>query len=971
MAWERAGGAGHAISGRSSGPDISNAASASTSTFTTALVFNAIVFGAEIAAFTLVRPYFPAIYQPRTYVPVEAKRSAAFSDKLLYWPLALWRADYHVVKDVNGLDAYFFVRFLRMMAILLLPIWIVSWLVLLPVDAAGTTVSGRSGLDKLSFGNISTDKQSRYAAHLILTYFSTFWVWWNIRKEMRHFIIARQRWLIDPENATSAKASTVLIRGVPQRYLTEAALKQLFDGLPGGVAKVWLNRDLKEMPDLYTRRMKACNKLESAETSLLNTATKLRNKKSKAAAKAAKKNNSDSTSEPETRTSDSRPLTAPSIITEADPEMTVSLADELVPKKKRPTHRLPPFSWLPFSLPLIGKKVDSIEWARQEIVETSAELKECRHALAVDVAHSSNLPPAETNHPDGLKPNAGSQTYPPLNSAFILFNKQIAAHLATQALAHHAPYRMADRHLAVDPEDVIWGNLNMNPYEARIRVAISWAITAGLIILWAFPVAFVGAISNIHSLCTTYSWLAWICGLPKIIVGIISGILPPVLLAILMMMLPIVLRLLSRFEGTPTRTGLELSLMTRYFLFQVLHSFLIVTISSGIIATLPTLVKNPTSVPQLLAQHLPQASNFFLTYVILQGLSGTASGFLQVVPLALYYVKLFILGSTPRSVYSIKYTLRNVSWGTLFPSITLLVVIALAYSIISPVINGLACFTFFLFYELYKYLFMWQLDQPRSGDTGGLFFPQALQHVFVGLYIQQVCLAALFFLAQDQNKHPSAIPEGALMVVLIVFTAFFNIIINNSYGPLVQALPLSLADKTKGVLDDNRDAAERELHEADEGASIEDNYTGGTPSMKGNGLRQRNGSVMDDSVKDKDYAYGDSKGKAVSVSMGPRASLSTASDGSAEPEKYAGEKEKDLEVRAPDEEEGYKEFYHPASVEPQRVVWVPRDGLGLGEAEARAIGEMGIRVSMDDARMDEKGHVDISGPPPGGEVRVL
>ena len=58
------------------------------------------------------------------------------------------------------------------------------------------------------------------------------WVWWNIRKEMRHFVIARQRWLIEPENATSAKASTVLIRGVPQRYLTEAALKQLFDGLP-------------------------------------------------------------------------------------------------------------------------------------------------------------------------------------------------------------------------------------------------------------------------------------------------------------------------------------------------------------------------------------------------------------------------------------------------------------------------------------------------------------------------------------------------------------------------------------------------------------------------------------------------------------------------------------------------------------------------------------------------------------------
>lgn len=181
-------------------------------------------------------------------------------------------------------------------------------------------------------------------------------------------------------------------------------------------------------------------------------------------------------------------------------------------------------------------------------------------------------------------------------------------------------------------------------------------------------------------------------------------------------------------------------------------------------------MNNPGSVPSLLAQELPKASNFFLTYIILQGMSGTASGFLQVVSLALYYVKLFLMGSTPRSIYKIKYTLRNVSWGTLWPVTTLLVVISLAYSIISPVINGLACFTFFMFYQLWKYQFLWQLDQPQMSETGGLFFPKAMQHIFVGMYIQQICLAALFFLAENEQNHPSAIPEGALMIVLIAFT---------------------------------------------------------------------------------------------------------------------------------------------------------------------------------------------------------
>jgi hypothetical protein len=55
-------------------------------------------------------------------------------------------------------------------------------------------------------------------------------------------------------------------------------------------------------------------------------------------------------------------------------------------------------------------------------------------------------------------------------------------------------------------------------------------------------VALIGVISNVHGLCTTYRWLAWLCDLPDVIVGIIQGILPPVLLVVLMMLLPIFLR---------------------------------------------------------------------------------------------------------------------------------------------------------------------------------------------------------------------------------------------------------------------------------------------------------------------------------------------------------------------------------------------------------------------------------------------
>lgn len=122
---------------------------------------------------------------------------------------------------------------------------------------------------------------------------------------------------------------------------------------------------------------------------------------------------------------------------------------------------------------------------------------------------------------------------------------------------------------------------------------------------------------------------------------------------------------LARFEGIPLKTGIELSLMTRYFLFMVINGFLIVTLSSGLIAAIPKITKDPTSAVTLLATQLPSASTFFLTYFVTVSFSGAAGALLQIARLILYYVKLVLLGSTPRSVWNLKDSFASVAWGTL------------------------------------------------------------------------------------------------------------------------------------------------------------------------------------------------------------------------------------------------------------------------------------------------------------------
>lgn len=90
--------------------------------------------------------------------------------------------------------------------------------------------------------------------------------------------------------------------------------------------------------------------------------------------------------------------------------------------------------------------------------------------------------------------------------------------------------------------------------------------------------------------------------------------------------------------------------------------------------------------------------------------------------------------------------------------------------VISPLITGFGACFFLVAGTVFKYLFTWVYDQPSHEESGGLFFPKAITHVFVGMYIQEIALCAFFFLLRNENLNAAAIPQGALMVVLIVIT---------------------------------------------------------------------------------------------------------------------------------------------------------------------------------------------------------
>jgi hypothetical protein len=132
---------------------------------------------------------------------------------------------------------------------------------------------------------------------------------------------------------------------------------------------------------------------------------------------------------------------------------------------------------------------------------------------------------------------------------------------------------------------------------------------------------------------------------------------------------------MAKISGAPSLSQVELTVQNSYFAFQVVQVFLVTTISSAASAAVQSIIKNPSSATSLLSQNLPRASNFYISYIIVQGLSISASSLLQIAGLILAKLLGKLFDNTPRKMYKRWASLSGLGWGTLLPIYTNLAVI--------------------------------------------------------------------------------------------------------------------------------------------------------------------------------------------------------------------------------------------------------------------------------------------------------
>ncbi|KAG8532599.1 uncharacterized protein KY384_002476 [Bacidia gigantensis] len=886
-----------ALSVIDSGAGEGQSKGSSLNTFLSTLSTGAVIFGLEILLFIIINNKLERIYLPKTFLVPGKERTAAPSKGFLQWIPAVFKTTNSEFIQKCGLDAYFFLRYLRTLLKIFIPCALILLPILFPVNIVGgrgphfadlgefsktksngsTDWNNVNGLDILAWGNVHPFKNNRYWTHLMLALGVIIYSCWVFFDELRGYIRLRQAYLTSPQHRLRASATTVLITAIPTKWCTFEALDGLYDVYPGGIRNIWINRNFDDLSDKIKQRNKLAKSLESAETKLVKNAKEAAVKQAK---KDAKRNKPQGTSGAQSSVGingvnqSSLNMAQTDGISAGNPHQLGQTLDEIlddpspgrsrpespvhkkpiipiavvgqgieavsegldrlgrvvfnkksVPKQKQPndvgedekpkkkkeieaekpkityrtahnedydpnegqpkwkeylkegdrdTMRLPIFGWQwMISLPLLGQKVDTIYHCRKELARLNLEIEE-----------------------DQKDP----EKYPLMNSAFVQFNHQVAAHMACQCASHHIPKQMAPRVVEISPGDVIWENMSLKWWETYIRTGIILVLIAGLVVTWAAPVTFTGLVSNLTYL-QSLKGLHWVGRIPAVAKAIIQGVLPPALLALILLILPLLLRFLAKTQGCLTGMSVELTVQIYYFTFLFVQVFLVVSISSGITTIIPELAKSPQSTPSLLASNLPKASNYFFSYMLLQAFGTSGGALVQLGELFKWYILAPIMDSTARQKFRRQINLPNVHWGKFFPVYTNLACIGLIYSVISPLILIFNIITFSLFWFVYRYN---TLYVTKFGfDTGGLLYPTAINQLFTGLYTMELCLIGLFFLVRDAKLEngvatTSGSPckvQGIIMIVAFFLTIIFQYLLNTAFGPLLRYLPITLEDE--------------------------------------------------------------------------------------------------------------------------------------------------------------------------------
>ena len=393
------------------------------------------------------------------------------------------------------------------------------------------------------------------------------------------------------------------------------------------------------------------------------------------------------------------------------------------------------------------------------------------------------------------------------SAAFVTFSSIRSASTITHLPVTSVPQRLLTMK-APDVPDVKWRSVGT---ATTIRVVRSWIVYSLATILlipgFGFLVTGIGLLFNPESLNKTFPKLYefFVDDLGSFGTEVLAQI-APILLVISIQIVPLLLTLIIGQEGKPSWSSANLSFARKYYIFLAVNVFLFYSAGEAILSDIQKILDDPKEMFQLLANSIPQASNFYIAYLIFKLFVITPLTMLRFPDFILSLLRPLFCGSS--TTLKERRTRRGgcttidfpgrLHWGKIVPDFLLVFLITLTFSTISPLILPAGMLYFAVNFFVYHQQLLFVYTRGDGVQGGGMLWPFMFRMMCFAFIIYHLVTISVFSLKlglEDAKVYlmiPLLVADVAMMVYCV---AVFN--------PVCEALPLFTAvsaDETFGAM---------------------------------------------------------------------------------------------------------------------------------------------------------------------------
>ncbi|KAJ7621119.1 hypothetical protein FB45DRAFT_838884 [Roridomyces roridus] len=373
-------------------------------------------------------------------------------------------------------------------------------------------------------------------------------------------------------------------------------------------------------------------------------------------------------------------------------------------------------------------------------------------------------------------------------TAFVTFEKMSSAQIAIQAVHAPAPLQCTT-YPAPEPRDIVWSNMTPSQLNIQTRDLFVMGMIALLFFTWLLPITALASLLSYSEIKKTMPWLGRLIDSNDKVRAIVQNSLPSVAMITLNAMLPFILEGLTYQQGYRARSWVEYSLLKKYFLFLLINVVFIFLLASTYLQLVYELANFPAKIPEKLAKALQagRARNFFLSYVILQGIGIMP---LQLLNLGVTIPRFFALfvTRTPRDFAELNAP-PMINYGIVYPQAILMFTITMLYSVTQPLILIFGAIYFGNAYVVYKYKLLFVFYKPY--ESQGQAWPITFVRLIWGVMIFLVFMTGFFLLHNTYATSKLSYVITILLGPLIVGTLLWSWYVYKAFKPLSEFVTLS------------------------------------------------------------------------------------------------------------------------------------------------------------------------------------